>query len=75
MGQPIYDDKGQLLGYFVTEAERLKQEYELAFAEFERQAAVDRANGIVRRWDGANGKTTADAIAWLKAQRPAGGGA
>jgi hypothetical protein len=75
MGTPLYDEKGQLLGYFVTPTQLLEREYELARIEAARREAEDRANGVVRTWDGSNGKTTADAIAWLKAQRAAEGGA
>lgn len=75
MGTPLYDEKGQLLGYFVTPAQQREQEYELARVEAARREAEDRANGVVRKWDGTNGKTTAEAIAWLRSLRPDGGAA
>lgn len=66
MGQQIRDENGRVLGYFLTEAEYTKWEYELAKAEFARQAAEDAAKGIVRKWDGTNGMTTAEAISYLE---------
>ena len=66
MGQEIRDEKGQLLGYFLTEAEYNRLLYDLAKAEFDRRAAEDAAKGTVRAWDGTNGMTTADAIAHLE---------
>jgi hypothetical protein len=66
MGQQILDEKGQVLGYFLTEAEYARMLSDLAAAEFARRAAEDAAQGIVRRWDGTNGKTTAEAIAHLE---------
>lgn len=47
--------------------------YDWAFAEFDRMDDDDRKNGVVRKWDGTNGKTTAEAIAWLENLRRSGG--
>jgi hypothetical protein len=38
----------------------------MAAAEFARRAAEAAAKGEVRKWDGTNGRTTAEAIAHLE---------
>jgi hypothetical protein len=63
------DTDGKLLGHFLTvsDYEAYKR---LAIAEakmeFDRQEAEEAANGIIRKWDGKSGKTTAEAIAHVK---------
>ncbi len=66
MGQELRGPDGKVLGYFVPTAEFEKWQYELALAESARQAAEDRANGVVRRWDGTNGRTTAEVLDLLR---------
>jgi len=59
---------GKLVGHFLTDEAYRRMEAELAKAEFGRQDAEDAARGIIRQWDGTNGRTTADAIAFLEEQ-------
>ena len=66
MGQPIHDEKGQVLGYFLTEAEYTRLMYDWAKAEFAREEAEEAAKGIVRKWDGTSGKTTAEVLETLR---------
>jgi hypothetical protein len=64
MGQRINNEKGEVLGYFLSEEEYTKAMYALAHREFDRQEAEDRANGIVReKWDGKGGLTTEEIMA------------
>lgn len=60
----VRDATGRTVGWFVPEEEeRLRQQYAEAKEAFAREEAEEAARGIVRRWDGTNGKTTAEAIA------------
>ncbi|MBA4068198.1 MAG: hypothetical protein C0501_31755 [Isosphaera sp.] len=74
----VRDAAGKLVGHFLpdTEFETYKRlAYDWARAEFAREEAEEAAKGIVRKWDGTNGKTTAEAIAYVKrmAEQLAGG--
>jgi hypothetical protein len=62
MGQQIRDENGRVLGYFLTEAEYTKAEQEIASAWHARQAAIDKLNGAVQKWDEATGMPAPDAI-------------
>ncbi len=62
----IRDEKGELVGRFVPEEEYMRMLYDWAKAEFAREEAEEAARGIVRKWDGTNGKTGAEAIAYLQ---------
>lgn len=66
MGQELRDASGKVIGYFYTTDEYRKLEYELAKLESYRQEAEDRANGVTRTYDGTNGMSTKDAIAYLE---------
>jgi hypothetical protein len=71
----VRDETGKLIGRFVPEEQYLRMIYDWAKAEFAREEAEEAARGIARRWDGTNGKTTAEAIAYLESlwqQRAAG---
>ena len=75
MGQAIRDEKGNLLGYFLTEGEYRKWQYEMAKLEFDRQEAADKANGVAREYDGSNGMTTAQVLdLYRKLDEQNGGG-
>lgn len=64
--QELRSPDGGLVGYVLpTEAYR-RMVYEWAKAEFARQDAEDAARGVVRKWDGTNGKTTAEVLASLR---------
>jgi hypothetical protein len=63
MGQPIRDEKGMVLGYFVSESEYTRLMYDLAKAESAREEAERASNGVARRYDGTNGMTTAEVLA------------
>ena len=58
---------GTLVGHFLTDAAYRQMQYEWAKAEFARQDAEDAARGVVRKWDGTNGRTTAQVVASLRA--------
>lgn len=62
----VRDEGGRLVGRFVPEEEYTRLLYDWAKAEFTREEAEDAAKGIVRKWDGTNGKTTKEAIARLQ---------
>lgn len=57
---------GALVGHFLPDDAYRRMQYELAKAEFDRQDAEDAARGVVRKWDGTSGRTTAQAIAYLE---------
>lgn len=60
----VRDETGKTVGWFVPEEEeRLRRQYAEAKEAFAREEAEEAARGIVRQWDGTNGKTTAEAIA------------
>ena len=62
----VRDERGKLVGRFVPEEEYMRLLYDWAKAEFAREEAEDAAKGIIRKWDGTNGKTTTEAIAYLR---------
>ncbi|MBA4189921.1 MAG: hypothetical protein C0467_18205 [Planctomycetaceae bacterium] len=62
----IRDTAGKLVGHFLPDAVYMRFLYDLAKAEFAREESEKAAKGIVRKWDGTNGKTTAEAIAYVK---------
>jgi hypothetical protein len=66
MGQELRGADGQVVGYFYTADEYRKLEYALAKLESYRQEAEDRAKGVTRTYDGTNGMSTKDAIAYLE---------
>ena len=68
MGQVLHNDGGRVVGHYLTNAEFKQLVLAAAEAEFSRQEATDRANGVGRVWDGSNGKSTAEAIAHLEFQ-------
>jgi hypothetical protein len=57
---------GTLVGHFLPDEVYRRLQYEWAKAEFARQDLEDAARGVVRKWDGTNGRTTAEAIAYLE---------
>jgi hypothetical protein len=60
----VRDETGKTVGWFVPEEEeRLRRQYAEAKEAFAREEAEEAARGIVRKWDGTNGKSTAEAIA------------
>lgn len=65
----LREPDGKLVGHFlpVGDDEAYKHwAIEKAKVEFDRQEAEEAAQGIVRKWDGKSGKTTAEAIAYVK---------
>jgi hypothetical protein len=72
----IRDESGKLLGHYLPDQSFRRMLYDWANAEFTREEAEETARGVVRTWDGTNGKTTAEAIEHLKSlwQRQAAGG-
>ena len=62
MGQAIRDEKGNVVGYFLSEAEYRKWQYEVAKLEFDRQESLDKEAGVSREYDGTNGMTTAQVL-------------
>jgi hypothetical protein len=74
MSQAIRDEKGNVVGYFLSEGEYRKWQYELAKAEFDRQEAIDKEAGVSRVYDGSNGMTTAQVLdLFRKLDEPNGG--
>ena len=75
MGQAIRDEKGKVLGYFVSETEYTRLLYDMAKAESAREEAERSANGVVRQYDGTNGMTTGDVLAvFRRAEQQRGSG-
>lgn len=62
----IRDKAGKLIGHFLPDAVYMRLMYDQAKAEFAREETEEAANGIVRKWDGTNGKTTPEAIEYVK---------
>lgn len=58
---------GVLVGHFLPDEVYRRMQYEWAKADFAREEAEEAACGVVRRWDGTNGKTTAQVLASLRA--------
>ncbi|WP_439622979.1 hypothetical protein [Gemmata sp.] len=63
----VRDPAGKLVGHFLPDALYMRMLYDWAKAEFAREEAEEAAKGIVRKWDGTNGRTTAEALAGLAA--------
>jgi hypothetical protein len=64
----VRDETGKTVGWFVPEEEeRLRRQYAEAKEAFAREEAEEAARGIVRKWDGTNGKSTAEVLAAIKA--------
>lgn len=61
----ICDATGKRVAHVLPEALYLRMLYDWAKAEFAREEAEETAKGIVRKWDGTNGKTTAEVLAGL----------
>ncbi len=62
----IRDASGNNVGRCIPEDEYMRMLYNEAKLTFALEEAEEAARGIVRKWDGTNGKTTAEAIASLK---------
>jgi hypothetical protein len=65
----VRDADGKLVGRFLPEsvyAWQMQMLYDWAKGEFAREEAEEAARGIVRKWDGTNGKTTAEVMAGLR---------
>jgi hypothetical protein len=62
----IQDATGKVVGHFLPDKEYSvyrRAMYDMVKADFAKQEAEDRANGVVRQWDGTNGMTTAQVLA------------
>jgi len=64
--QEVRDAAGNVVGHFLPDESYRRLIYDRAKAEFALEEAEEAAKGIVRDWSGANGKTTAEAVAHLK---------
>jgi hypothetical protein len=62
----IRDESGKIVGRFLPEDQYRRMLYDWAKAEFAREEAEEAAKGIVRKWDGTNGKTTAEVLSGLR---------
>ena len=62
----VRDASGTRVGWFVPEEAYMRLLYDQAKAAFAQEEAEEAAKGIVRKWDGTNGRTTAEVIASLK---------
>ncbi len=62
----VRDASGKLVGHFLPDELYMRMLYDQAKAEFARQEAEEAAKGIAPKWDGTNGKTTSEAIAYVK---------
>lgn len=62
----LRDASGKTVGRCIPEDEYLRMLYNEAKLAFALQEAEEAAKGIVRKWDGTNGKTTAEVLANLK---------
>ncbi len=71
----VCEADGRVVGRYLPEELYTRWMYDWAKAEFAREEAEEAAQGIVRKWDGTNGKTTAEAIAYLQSmwRQQAGG--
>lgn len=62
----LRDASGKTVGRCIPEDEYMRMLYNEAKLAFALEEAEEAAKGIVRKWDGTNGKTTAEAIAYVK---------
>lgn len=64
LNQPLdlRDPDGTLIGQFVPGDSYTHLLYEWAKLDFARQEAEDAAAGVVRKWDGKGGRTTAEVL-------------
>ena len=62
----VRDKDGKLVGYFFSEQEYLRLQYDQAWEVFDLQRQLDEAKGVKRTYDGTNGMTTAEALAMLE---------
>ena len=62
----LRDASGKTVGRCIPEDEYMRMLYNEAKLTFALEEAEEAARGIVRKWDGTNGKTTAEAIAYVK---------
>lgn len=62
----LRDASGKTVARCIPEDEYMRMLYNEAKLAFALEEAEEAAKGIVRKWDGTNGKTTAEAIASLK---------
>ena len=61
----LRDASGKTVGRCIPEDEYMRMLYNEAKLAFALEEAEEAAKGIVRKWDGTNGKTTAEAIAYV----------
>lgn len=64
--QEIRDESGKVVGHYLPDESYRRMLYDWAKAEFAREEAEEAAKGIVRKWDGTNGKTTAEVMTSLR---------
>ena len=62
----LRDASGKTVARCIPEDEYMRMLYNEAKLAFALEEAEEAARGIVRKWDGTNGKTTAEAIAYVK---------
>jgi hypothetical protein len=62
----VRDASGKLVGHFLPDELYMGMLFDWAKAEFAREEAEEAAQGIVRKWDGTSGRTTPEAIAYVK---------
>ena len=74
MGHEIRSEDGKVLGHFFTDEEYRELMRDFIRMDFDRKEAIDRANGVVRKWDGTNGKTTAQVLELFRKLDEQGGG-
>ena len=61
----LHDASGKTVARCIPEDEYMRMLYNEAKLAFALEEAEEAAKGIVRKWDGTNGRTTAEAIAYV----------
>jgi len=64
--QEVRDAAGNVVGHFLPDESYRRLIYDRAKAEFALEEAEEAAKGIVRTWDGTNGRTTAQVMEQLR---------
>ena len=62
----IRDASGNRVGWFVPEEAYMQMLYAQAHAALDRVEAEEASHGTAEKWDGKSGRTTAEAIAYVK---------
>ena len=62
----VRDSSGKRVGWFVPDDEYMRLLYQQVHAQLDHEEAEEAAKGTAPKWDGTSGRTTAEAIAYVK---------